>query len=306
MVNNQNINKVSRLENLSTAFSKVEDSYLFSRLSSISEDNFEFDSDPVKLNGSLIVMMRSGTSFGLEVDREKLILTPNSILVTRPGNIIKRIDALPKDIDAYILYFNLSFLQNVNLNLSAISIPPLLEKPQKLLALEQRESDVLSKYFDLLYLSSQDQCDHQINKCIATNLIAAIFYQMVQFYQKRISSVIGYNDHNDKPLSRRHDYVHEFIRLVQIHFVKERSVAFYAGKLFISPKYLSLLVKEATGRSAAKWIDDFVLMEAKNMLRYSGRNIQQVAYALNFSTQSSFGKYFKHLTGMSPTDYQRS
>ena len=83
-------------------------------------------------------------------------------------------------------------------------------------------------------------------------------------------------------------------------------MAFYASKLFISPKYLSLIVKETTGKSAARWIDEFVLMEAKNMLRYSGKNIQQVAYALNFSNQSSFGKYFKHLTGMSPTEYQKS
>ncbi|MDE7032691.1 MAG: helix-turn-helix domain-containing protein, partial [Muribaculaceae bacterium] len=53
-------------------------------------------------------------------------------------------------------------------------------------------------------------------------------------------------------------------------------------------------------------IDDRVIMEARNLLRYSGKNIQQVAYMLNFSNQSSFGKYFKHLTGMSPTEYQKS
>jgi probable transcriptional regulator araC family len=47
-----------------------------------------------------------------------------------------------------------------------------------------------------------------------------------------------------------------------------------------------------------------VLQEAKNLLRYSGKNVQQVAYELNFTNQSSFGKYFKHLTGMSPTQFQ--
>ena len=49
-----------------------------------------------------------------------------------------------------------------------------------------------------------------------------------------------------------------------------------------------------------------VILEAKNLLRYSGKNIQQVAYELNFSNQSSFGKYFKHLTGMSPSQFQKS
>ena len=83
-------------------------------------------------------------------------------------------------------------------------------------------------------------------------------------------------------------------------------MAFYASQLYITPKYLSLLIKEATGRSAAEWIDEFVIMEAKNMLRFSGKNVQQVAYDLNFPNQSAFGKYFKHLTGMSPTRFQRS
>ncbi len=83
-------------------------------------------------------------------------------------------------------------------------------------------------------------------------------------------------------------------------------MAFYADKLFISPKYLSLIIKEALGRSAAEVIDDYVILEAKNMLRFSGKNIQQVSYELNFPNQSSFGKYFKHLVGMSPSEYQRS
>lgn len=96
------------------------------------------------------------------------------------------------------------------------------------------------------------------------------------------------------------------MNLVQLHHTHERSIAFYADKLFISPKYLSHIIKEATGRSAAAWIDEFVILEAKNMLRFSNKNIQQVAYALNFNTQSSFGKYFKHITGMSPTEYQKS
>ena len=96
------------------------------------------------------------------------------------------------------------------------------------------------------------------------------------------------------------------MQLVHRHHGSERTVRFYADKLFISPKYLSILIKEATGKSAAEWIDEFVILEAKNLLRFSGKNIQHVAYALNFPNQASFGKYFKHITGMSPSQYLRS
>ena len=95
------------------------------------------------------------------------------------------------------------------------------------------------------------------------------------------------------------------MRLVHLNYTQHRSLSFYAEQLYITPKYLTLLVKEATGRSATQWINDFVITEAKNLLRFSGKNVQQVAYALNFSNQSAFGKYFKHLTGISPTAYQK-
>ena len=47
-----------------------------------------------------------------------------------------------------------------------------------------------------------------------------------------------------------------------------------------------------------------MLLEAKNLLTYYDMSIQEIAYRLNFSTQSFFGKYFKHQTGLSPTQYR--
>ena len=99
----------------------------------------------------------------------------------------------------------------------------------------------------------------------------------------------------------------QFISLMQlICHTQERSVTFYAEKLCITPKYFSTLIKKQTGKSAAQWIDDYVILEAKNLLKFSGMSIQEIAYHLNFSTQSFFGKYFKHQTGLSPSEYRSS
>ena len=64
------------------------------------------------------------------------------------------------------------------------------------------------------------------------------------------------------------------------------------------------MIRNVSGRSAAAWIDEFVILEAKNLLKYSTMSIQEVAYALNFANQSFFGKYFKHHTSMSPSAYK--
>ena len=232
------------------------------------------------------------------------MLQPDTFMAIFPGNVVKLLEAAPEDLEAFTLFFDIKFLQNVNINMSAITIPPLMQRPQPVQHLTRDEADLLTRYFELLHLNTFDDTNRQINKNIATSLIAAMFYQLVQFYHKRLTGII--TDSAVQPVGRRHDYVRDFIKLVHLHYIRERSVSFYADKLFISSKYLSMLVKDATGRTAARWIDDFVIMEAKNMLRFSGKNIQQVAFALNFPTQSSFGKFFKHITGMSPTEYQKS
>lgn len=97
-----------------------------------------------------------------------------------------------------------------------------------------------------------------------------------------------------------------YLRLVQEHFRKERFLDFYAEKLGITTKHLSRTIKTQTGVSAVEWINRYVILEAKVMLRSSNLNIQQIAEELNFPSQSFFGKYFKKATGMSPKDFRNS
>lgn len=107
-------------------------------------------------------------------------------------------------------------------------------------------------------------------------------------------------------MSRQEIFFGKFIALLTQYHTQERSVTFYAEKLCITPKYFSTLIKKQTGKSAAQWIDDYVILEAKNLLKFSGMSIQEIAYHLNFSTQSFFGKYFKHQTGLSPANIDRA
>ena len=99
-------------------------------------------------------------------------------------------------------------------------------------------------------------------------------------------------------------YTH-FIELLQKHYKQEREIGFYADKLCISPKYLSRMVKEASGRLATEWIEDYVTTESKALLSSTTLSIQQISNALNFPSQSLFGKYFKRITGVTPRNYRK-
>ena len=95
-----------------------------------------------------------------------------------------------------------------------------------------------------------------------------------------------------------------FLDLLSEFFRTERQVIFYAGKLFITPRHLSQVVKSVTGKTAGELIDEIVIGEAKILLANHSLNVSGVAEALNFSNSSFFGKYFKKNTNLSPSVYR--
>lgn len=106
--------------------------------------------------------------------------------------------------------------------------------------------------------------------------------------------------------NRQHEIYMRFIQEVQKHYTKERSITFYANLLCITPKYLSQTVRKASGRFAGEWITEYVILEAKALIKSRKYTMQQISEKLNFPNQSFFGKYFKKKVGCTPKDYQKT
>ena len=136
---------------------------------------------------------------------------------------------------------------------------------------------------------------------IVSGLIAATIYKVgdIMYHYPAEHPEGQNNSHN-----RAEEYFKQFTHLLGEHFREERSVGFYARQLCITPKYLTTLIKRISGQSVSEWIDNYVILEAKTLLKYSTMSIQEIAYYLNFPNQSFFGSYFKRNTGMSPSQYK--
>jgi AraC-like DNA-binding protein len=237
------------------------------------------------------------------INHETFDLPRNSVLVIEeevPVNL--HYDDIT-DMEAYVLFLSKNFLRSVNIDANAVG-RTYSTASSPVINLSSAETELLQRYLDLVRDNAKASTDRKFCVSIARNLIANIFYILLELDQRH---------HPDEEITdtavqrpRRINYTNEFMRLVREHHRRERSIGFYADKLYITPKYLSRVIKETTGKSAAQWISRHVIIEAKNMIRFSGKNIQQIAYELNFPNQSSFGKYFKHGTGMSPSEFQHS
>ena len=110
--------------------------------------------------------------------------------------------------------------------------------------------------------------------------------------------------HSD--MKRSDGIMKAFADLLAEHVRKETSIEFYAEKLCISKQYLSLIVKEKTQFSVGKIISIMRVEEASRLLRDPELTLQQIAEELTFSDQSSFGKFFRKHSGMTPMKYRQS
>jgi AraC-like DNA-binding protein len=93
---------------------------------------------------------------------------------------------------------------------------------------------------------------------------------------------------------------------VERNFRVERRVGWYAEQLCITPKYLSETVKQVSRRTPNEWIDNYVTLEVRVLLKNSTMSIKEIAQTLNFPNQSFLGKFFKEHVGMSPSDYRKN
>ncbi|MDD4819992.1 MAG: AraC family transcriptional regulator [Flavobacteriales bacterium] len=122
------------------------------------------------------------------------------------------------------------------------------------------------------------------------------------------SNIIDHKDDflKDTNITRHENIVKEFLDILSSNYRKEHKVDFYASSLNISAHYLTLIVKKITGQSPSDFIFEMLYSDARHLLRHSKLSAQQISTALNFSDQSSFGKFFKRKAGISISDYRKN
>lgn len=291
--------------------------YVYVHVTPERRDYIEALQEAIRFNGMIIFMVKSGSiSFAVNLDR--INLGPNCMLITGANSIVTVDTDSITDLEAYVLFVNDEFIHDLNFEVIILNNLPIASKRSPVVKLSNQSATQLAAFMNLLDMNMRlntGDGNEVFAKSISRSLLTAMLYQLMilsiqsnqpaEAYREWADTDIGNSDYS-RPRSRRILYTHEFVRLVRKYFRHEHTVRFYANKLCISPKYLSLVVKETCGRTAAEIIDEYLLLEAKNLLRFSGKNIQQIAFELNFANQSSFGKYFKNLTGLSPSEFQNS
>ena len=97
----------------------------------------------------------------------------------------------------------------------------------------------------------------------------------------------------------------DFLRLVPIHFVEHHDVGFYASQLCITPRYLSHIVREVSGRTVVDYINEMLLMETSYLLQQTSLPIADIAVRLHFSETASLTRFFTRMKGVNPREFRK-
>lgn len=247
--------------------------------------------EPVKFSAYASVYLRKGSCKVLLSLRQMEIKAP-AVVSIREGEILQLFEC-SDDLDASVCVMSKHFTETLFASTNELSTISATNKARFI-----RISDDLVDSFDSFY--------SDLKRLIEDNSLQRRFlcllYTVLAFYY-RIGDRLFANvteSHGDSA-SRLTEF---FLYLVQQNFREERFLDFYAKSLGITSKHLSRVIKAQTGLSPVDWIERYVILEAKVLLRSSTLTIQQIADTLHFSSQSFFGKHFKKHTGKTPGEFR--
>lgn len=252
---------------------------------------------PSRLNALIIGVGTEGET-SLTSNLQEFRLKKDSLFIFSPKHIL-RVQSNNR-FKAHLIVIAPDFLKRINIDTKRMMPLFLQFGSLPCMELTHAESQSLRSFISMVEQELKGS-ETDFSSEIIGGLIAATIYKVGDI----LTHYLTEHPEVDSPIhNRAEEYFRQFTELLGEHYKHERSVGFYARQLCITPKYLTTLIKRISGKSVSEWIDNYVILEAKTLLKYSNMSVQEIAYYLNFPNQSFFGSYFKRNAGMSPSQYK--
>lgn len=241
------------------------------------------------------VLFTNGTGIH-EIDFQKYEVSEGSLFFLSPGQIHSW--ELSEDIDGYIFFCSQEFyeMHYVNQKLRNFPFFGSVSFPRKL-QLDAEELERTDQLFQLLGKEFQSQ--YVMKDGLILSLMSQVFISATRFFSKDIdvqssSASLSYFKHYQ-----------DFENLVEQDFTRQKSIAYYASLLEITPKHLNRIVQTVVRKTATDVITERVVLEAKRMLIYLDESLVEIAFRLGYEEYSYFVRVFRKGSGMTPTQFMR-
>lgn len=206
------------------------------------------------------------------------------------------------DSEFYMLAFSSEFLAKMNVDVRFVArMVSQLRVNAYIASLDGENMHGVTRFFETLHEQHASKEISEYKELSLSHLYCAMIYRIADAVMDKEGTMVSVG-----VKERSSEYFERLMALLSEYYREHRNVEFYAEKMNLSSKHLSRVIRNYTGKSVHQWIDEFVALEIKNLLKYSNMSIQQISYALNFPNPSFMGQYFKRITGLTPGEYKKS
>lgn len=233
----------------------------------------------------------TGTS-ELNLNTDVLELEGFPLWFVVPGQVFSWVR--DEKMSGYYVMFRKEFLINTFPDLNK-DFPFLKMTENSVMMLTKEEHESLN--FDIERMNSVFKNPHPYQEKMLEGMLGSLLYFCKAIHERHKIT--------ENHLSRSQIIANEFEALVDKMYVDTKNVSDYAEELNITPNYLTTTIKKLTGKSAKDIIQERLLMESKSLLKYSGLDIAEIAYRLNFQEPTHFTRFFKNLSGVTPNQFRR-
>ena len=259
-------------------------------------DRITRPNEPLRFR-NLVLVFCEGGELSFELNYTSYTLKENGFLIITPLDILTFENSSADYCSTVLVLPSESFssiLKDINLlNFKYIKQTPIVYLQNEYLTLYKQ---ILSTLWHIKELVAEEEFDK-----IASLQISSLAVVQQDYYNKYIAQ----KDNGYEYIPRKKELFRNFInQLVESHLVS-REVLFYANELGVSSGYLNEVCNEVSGHSAKAIIDSAVTARLKYELSYTAKSIQELSDDFNFPSQSYFTRYYKRMTGLTPSEFRK-
>ncbi|MBR5728642.1 MAG: helix-turn-helix domain-containing protein [Prevotella sp.] len=250
--------------------------------------------EPHRMKSILLGLCLKGEA-QYSVDTEEHTIHPGDAIIISMGQVVDNC-TVSADFVGMAIMLSDDFFHEIITGVKELSSLFLFSRAHPVFTLQEDEVTNICYYCKAIKIKLDD-LNHHFRRDVVRSFMMAMIYDLSNAIYRMMQS--------GKKSSRAQHIFAKFIELVENNFRNERRVSWYAQQLSITPKYLSETVKQASHRTPNEWIDNYVILEARVLLKNSTMSIKKISQVLHFPNQSFLGKYFKEHVGMSPSAYRK-
>lgn len=256
----------------------------------------EWRTDPMAIDFGAIIICRHGEAT-MCIDFKNWQLHVDAVIIIFPGEVLILQD-VSDDFEVEMLSYDPAMLREASLQLERTVYSSL--RADRCRRDRPVVTAIIDNMFALLkvYFSQQD----------CTCLDQLVLYQLKAFFTGFYDWIVRNRSESQSETGSRRvrELFNEFMETLEHDYRRYHDVAYYADRLNVTPKYLSMVVRRITGHTAKAIIDQYVVMQLKLSLRSTNSSVKQLAWDYQFSDASFFCRYFKQHTRLTPQQYRKS